>query len=548
MSEAFEVFALDPRLLRAVDELDYVTPTPIQDRAIPALMAGRDVLGQAQTGTGKTAAFALPMLHALDPEVTGVQGLVVEPTRELALQVVRAMRDFGKHGHAEVLAVYGGQSYDRQIRRLERGVGIVVGTPGRLLDLIRKGVLDLGAVRMVVLDEADEMLSMGFIEDMEAILNETPPTRQTALFSATLPRQIRALAGRYMHAPETIAVDPEQVTVLTTEQRYYLVHENDKLAVLTRLLEVEEASRALIFSATKVGAAQLAEDLASRSVQVEALHGDLPQIARERVMGRFRDGQIRVLVATDVAARGLDVVDVSHVINFDVPHDAEAYVHRIGRTGRAGKTGTALTLFTPREMHQLRQIEAYTGQPIGRAEVPTEERVRQHRDAKFLERILQTLTTLGDEPDGLVTQLGDLGFSAEHVAAAAMALARAEEQEMPIESVTPVQESSRGRYGRSGPKPPYDDGAGQRRKPRSGNRDGMGRLVMDLGEAHGVRARDVVGSIAGEADIPGRAIGAIEILKERTLVDVAEPYVDQVLSRMRRFRLRGHWAALHRVD
>ncbi|MCU0522178.1 MAG: DEAD/DEAH box helicase, partial [Anaerolineae bacterium] len=392
MSEAFEVFELNPQLLRAVDEMEYVTPTPIQDRAIPALMAGRDVLGQAQTGTGKTAAFALPMLHALDPDAHGVQGLVVEPTRELALQVVRALRDLSKHRDADVLAVYGGQSYDRQIRRLERGVDIVVGTPGRMLDLIRKGVLDLSSVRTVVLDEADEMLSMGFIEDMEAILSETPSTRQTALFSATLPGPIRNLAARYMRSPETIAVDPQRVTVETIDQRFIVVNEADKLAALTRLLEVEEASRVLIFSRTKVGTAQLAEELVARGVNVEALHGDLPQIARERVMARFRDGQVTVLVATDVAARGLDILDISHVVNFDVPLDPEAYVHRIGRTGRAGKTGTALTLLTPRERWRLREIEAFTGRPLQRAEVPSEAQVRAHRDAKFLQKMLGALT------------------------------------------------------------------------------------------------------------------------------------------------------------
>ncbi len=548
MSEAFQAFALNPQLLRAVDELEYVTPTPIQDRAIPALLAGRDVLGQAQTGTGKTAAFALPMLQSLDSAVSGVQGLVVEPTRELALQVVRAMRDLGRHRGVDVLAVYGGQSYDRQIRRLERGVHIVVGTPGRMLDLIRKGLLDLSAVRTVILDEADEMLSMGFIEDMEAILAETPATRQTALFSATMPAPIRRLAERYMRSPETIAVDPQRVTVEAIEQRYLLVNESDKLAALTRLLEVEEASRVLIFSRTKVGTAQLAEALASRGIAVEALHGDLPQIARERVMARFREGQIRLLVATDVAARGLDIEDVSHVVNFDVPLDPEAYVHRIGRTGRAGKAGIALTLLTPRERWRLREIEAYTGQPIRRTEVPSEAQVRAHRDAKFLQRMLETLTRVDSTGDELVAQLGDLGFAPEQVAVAAMRMARADELAMPIEPVAPIQELTRPRSTRGGANSPNEDRAGKRRGPRGSSRDGKGRLAMDLGEEHGVRARDVVGAIAGEADIPGRAIGGIEILKDRTIVEVSTPYVEQALGRMRRFRMRGHWATLYRLD
>jgi ATP-dependent RNA helicase DeaD len=550
MSEAFEVFELDPRLLRAVDDLDFEIPTPIQHQAIPALMGGRDVLGQAQTGTGKTAAFALPILHRLDPQGGGVQALVVEPTRELAMQVARAFREYGRHQRVDVLAVYGGQAYDRQIRRLERGVDVVVGTPGRMLDLIRKGVLDLSQVRTVVLDEADEMLSMGFIEDMEAILKETPETRQTALFSATLPKPIRSLAERYMKTPETISVDPEQITVATTAQHYVLVNESDKLAALTRLLEVEEATRVLIFSRTKVGAAKLAEDLFARGIQVEALHGDLPQASRERVMGHFREGQTTILVATDVAARGLDIENISHVINFDVPLDPEAYVHRIGRTGRAGKAGIAITLLTPRELRRLREIEAFTSQPIERVEVPSEARVRSHRDARFLQQMLLVLTETadGDEQHDLVAQLRDLGFPAETIAAAAMRLARAEELAMPIEPVGPVREPGLGRTARGGRKPPYEQGGARRRRSKGGREDGMVRLAMDLGETQGVRPRDVVGSIAGEADIPGKGIGAIDIQKERTLVEVASRYAEQVLTRMRRFRLRGHWATLYRVD
>ncbi len=548
MSEAFEVFELDERLLRAVEDLDFETPTPIQDRAIPALLEGRDVLGQAQTGTGKTAAFALPMLHRLDAEGGGVQGLVVEPTRELAMQVARAFREYGQHRRVNVLAVYGGQSYDRQIRRLERGVDIVVGTPGRMLDLIRKGVLDLSKVRTVVLDEADEMLSMGFIEDMEAILKETPETRQTALFSATLPQPIRRLAERYMRDPETISVDPEQVTVATTLQHYVLVNEGDKLAALTRLLEVEEATRVLIFSRTKVGAAKLAEQLFARGVQVEALHGDMPQAAREKVMAHFREGQTTILVATDVAARGLDIEDISHVVNYDVPFDPEAYVHRIGRTGRAGKPGVAITLLAPREQRRLREIEAFTLQPIERIDVPSEERVRSHRDAKFLQSMLASLTEVsdGDGTGDLVRQLVDLGFEAEAVAAAAMRLARVEELALPIEPVEPVREPSRGRSGRGGQRPTYQPGGKRRRG--GGRSDGMVRLAMDLGEDQGVRPRDVVGSIAGEADIPGKGIGAIDIQKDRTMVEVASRYAEQVLTRMRRFRMRGHWATLYRVD
>ncbi len=357
MSTEFRMFSLHPALMQAVDELGYESPTPIQERAIPVLMSGRDVLGQAQTGTGKTAAFALPMLHALqyDKVDIGVQGLVVTPTRELALQVAEAIAEYGRHRGVRVLAVYGGQSYALQIGRLQRGVDIVIGTPGRMLDLIQKGVLDLSHVRYLVLDEADEMLSMGFIEDIEAILKETPPTRQTALFSATLPEPIRRLADRYMSTPAAITINPQRLTVAETEQRYYVVTEEDKLAALTRLFEMEEMSGVLIFTRTKVRAAELADALFARGIQAEALHGDLSQPARETVMNRFRRGQIAVLV----------------VVNYDLPFDPEIYVHRIGRTGRAGKSGIAITLATPGERHRLQAIEAYTMQPITRTKLPT---------------------------------------------------------------------------------------------------------------------------------------------------------------------------------
>ena len=300
MTTDFQGFNLHPTLMQAVNEMGYEAPTPIQIGAIPALMAGRDVLGQAQTGTGKTAAFALPLLHGLnvgDEIQRPVQGLIVAPTRELAIQVARAVHQYGRHRGARVLAVYGGQSYSRQIGRLTHGVDIVVGTPGRMLDLIRKGVLDLSGVRYLVLDEADEMLSMGFIEDIEAILSETPATRQTALFSATLPKPIRRLADHYMREPEAITINPQRLTVAETEQRYYTVHEDDKLGALTRIFEVEDINSALIFARTKLRTAELADALLARGFQAESLHGDLNQQARETVMGRFRNGHVTLLVA-----------------------------------------------------------------------------------------------------------------------------------------------------------------------------------------------------------------------------------------------------------
>lgn len=548
MTTSFHTFALHPALVQAVDEMGYEYPTPIQERAIPALLDGHDVLGQAQTGTGKTAAFALPMLHALhvDESSSRVQGLVVAPTRELAIQVSKAVHDYGRHRGVRVLAVYGGQSYTRQIGRLERGVDVVVGTPGRMLDLIRKGVLHLDAVRYLVLDEADEMLSMGFIEDIEAILSETPETRQTALFSATLPDPIRRLADRYMSEPEAITVNAERMTVEETEQRYYLVHEEDKLAALTRLIETEEITSALIFARTKVRTDELANQLLERGFQAEALHGDLSQQARETVMGRFRRGQISMLVATDVAARGLDIDDVSHVINYDIPLDPEAYVHRIGRTGRAGKSGIALTLVSTRDRRRLQNIEAYTMQPISRTDIPTADDILKRRDAQFLLRMSEHLNREDDGGRRLVAQLVEAGYHLEEIAVAAMQLARAGEQQRPIEDVREVQLRSQ-QHGSRREKSLEPRRSRDRRKD-SDREPGMVRLWLNVGEAHGIRPRDVVGAIASEANIPGRAIGAIDIQNQQTYVDVAERHASKVLHKMKHCKLRGRPVVLKAAD
>ncbi len=440
MTTAFTTLGLCPALVQTVTELGYTQPTPIQAGAIPVLLAGRDVLGQAQTGTGKTAAFALPMLQLLDLQGPGVQGLVLAPTRELAIQVADAIYRYGHHLGSRVLPIYGGQPYARQQRRLAQGVPIVVGTPGRTLDLLRQGSLNLQTVRYLVLDEADAMLQMGFIEDVEALLQATPPTRQTALFSATLPPAIRRLAVRYMRDPLTVAIDDAARTVPQTTQRYYLLPEASKVAALTLLLEVEEMKSALIFTRTRVGAAELAETLVARGYPAEALHGDLSQAARETVLRRFRTGTITLLASTDVGARGLDIADVSHVVNFDMPFDVTDYVHRIGRTGRAGRPGMALTLVTPSERHRLRAIEVFTRQPMTRATLPSLAEVEAQRDARFkrsLDAILAE-SNLSRELM-LVTELA-AGADADvaRIAAAAIRLARAPEQHRPLEAVRDI--------------------------------------------------------------------------------------------------------------
>jgi ATP-dependent RNA helicase DeaD len=547
VSVTFQTFGLRPELVQAVTELGYETPTPIQTGAIPLLLAGSDVLGQAQTGTGKTAAFALPMLHALDPQCGAVQGLVVAPTRELANQVATAIYDYGTHQGVRVLPVYGGQSYSRQIGRLRRGVDIVVGTPGRMLDLIRRKSLDLSGVRFLVLDEADEMLSMGFIEDIEAILSETPETRQTALFSATLHKPIRNLADRYMHAPESVIINPKQLTVANVEQRYYVVRESDKLAALTRLLEMETISSGLIFARTRVGAAGLAEALFARGFQAEALHGELSQQARETVLGRFRRGRVALVVATDVAARGLDIEDVSHVINYDLPLNPEYYVHRIGRTGRAGKKGVAITLVTPQEGWRVRKIEKYARCSISYAKLPSVDQILTHRDEQFMDLLADQLVQgqLERERD-LVAKLAAAGCDPLDLAAAAIQLARVEEQHRPIEEIAEIRTPDKRRApGRQAQDTRTPQGKQSRRK--GGRESGMVRLSMNAGRSHGLHPSEIVGAIAGTASIPGKAIGAIRINQRQTYVDVTQKHAALVLRKMRGWKLRGQAIVLERA-
>jgi ATP-dependent RNA helicase DeaD len=482
MTDAFATLGLGPGLVQTVTALGYTQPTPIQARAIPELLAGRDVLGQAQTGTGKTAAFALPMLQLLDMQGAGVQGLVLAPTRELAIQVAEAIYRYGHQLGGRVLPVYGGQAYVRQQQRLAKGVPIVVGTPGRTLDLLRQGALDLGPVRYLVLDEADAMLQMGFIEDVEALLSATPPTRQTALFSATLPPAIRHLAARYMRDPLTVAVD-EARTVPQTAQRYYLLQEPSKVAALTLLLEAEEIKSALIFTRTRVGAAELAETLVARGYPAEALHGDLSQAARETVLRRFRTGRATLLVATDVGARGLDIAEVSHVVNFDMPFDVTDYVHRIGRTGRAGRPGMALTLVTPSERQRLRAIEMFTGQPLTCTSLPSPAAVEAQRDARFRRRLDAILAESNLNRELMLVK--ELAASTDadvaRIAAAAIRLARAPEQHRPLTVVRDLATSP----GRTPPRRHPPGGRTGRQSTRFGDRQRRPRASAAVHAAEG---------------------------------------------------------------
>jgi ATP-dependent RNA helicase DeaD len=536
MTTQFTDLNLRPELMQAIALLGYTEPTPIQSALIPVMLTGADVIGQAQTGTGKTAAFALPILNNLEQGDRHVQALVLCPTRELALQVADAINDFGKVQEVRVQAVYGGQPYGPQISRLNRGVDVVVGTPGRLIDLLDRNALNLSQVRTVVLDEADEMLSMGFVEDIETILAETPQDRQTALFSATLPAPIRRLANRYMHTPQSILIQREQVTLTEIEQRYYLVNQADKLAALTRLFEIEPLTSALIFVRTRLGTGELATELTRRGFPAESLNGDLSQEARERTLNRFRQNLIKVLVATDVAARGLDIDDISHVFNYDLPDDPEIYIHRIGRTGRAGKTGVAISMVTPREKRLLRQIESLIHQPLTKSALLTEEDIRNHRENELLENVKVWLVRARYHREReMVARLVEEGHDPLEIAAAALKLARADEKQRPVGEVSEVQNAGPRRSERGGK---HSSRRGYEDRETVSHEPGMVRLNLNLGRIHGIRPNDVVGTIAFHADIPGHTIGRIHIQDKFTLVDVPEKFAARVLAKNGNYRIR----------
>ncbi len=511
-SAEFRELGLAEDLVETVDALGYEEPTPVQRRAIPVLLAGRDLIAQAQTGSGKTAAFALPAVQCIDAENRQVQVLVLAPTRELAVQVAEATHRFGRKRDVRVAPVYGGQPIDRQLRALRSGVQIVVGTPGRLLDHLRRGSLRLDGVRFVVLDEADEMLDMGFIEDIEEILRQTPSERQTALFSATIAPPVRRLARQYLRDPENVTIAPEKVTVPQIEQRYVEVSPRTKLDALSRILDVESPTAAIVFCRTRREVDDLGEALVSRGYAAEAIHGDLSQTQRDRVMARFRSGQADVLVATDVAARGLDIENVSHVFNFDIPEDPEAYVHRIGRTGRAGRTGTAVTLVTPREQRLLRLIERTVGRKIKPMRMPTLADVAARRLELLREGVRATLERGGlEEYLVAVENLSDEYDMAE-IAAAAMKLAAERDGSRPVSAAE--AEAGPAEHGRV-------------------------RLFIEIGRNQGLRPGDLVGAIANEARVPGEAVGSIDIYDQFTFVEVDERLAQRIIEALRQATIRG---------
>ena len=546
MTNEFSSFKLHPKLTQRVADLGYSKATDVQSQVIPMMLAGRDIIAQSQTGSGKTAAFALPILHHLTeghPQ-SGVQALVLTPTRELAIQVASAISEYGQDLSVSVLAVYGGQSYVTSLRQIKKGVDIIVGTPGRLQDLMRKKALDFSSLRTVILDEADEMLSMGFIEDIQNILSATPAKRQTTLFSATISKPIRRLADNYMIEAQSVTIQRKQLVVASIEQRYYLVNEKDKLAALTRLFEVEQLGPTLIFTRTRVNSSHLANALIQRGFPAEALNGDLAQDARIRVLNRFRSGQIEVLVATDVAARGLDIDNISHVFNYDLPTDLEAYVHRIGRTGRAGKDGIAISLLTPSERGRLSRIENYTKQKITPTELPSEEKIFDIREKRLTDKLKVWLDRdRGKRELEMAEQLVAEGYDPLKIASAALKMARAEENQRPIEKISPLRKSyanSKSNHRKGGPRRGPSEANHRRRngKSESALEKGMVRLNLSHGKTQGAGPGELVGEIASRANIPGSAIGRILIKDQHSLIDISEEYASRVLGQTGSYNFR----------
>ena len=523
-----ELHLADP-VLRAVHEIGYEQPSPIQAESIPPLLAGHDLLGQAQTGTGKTAAFALPLLSRLDLYQRFPQVLVLTPTRELALQVSEAFQTYARYLPGfHVLPIYGGQSMGLQLRHLQRGAHVIVGTPGRVMDHLRRKSLVLETLIAVVLDEADEMLRMGFIEDVEWILEQTPETRQIALFSATMPEAVRKIARKYLSEPVEVKIHTKTATVSAISQRYWEVTNQHKLDALTRILEAEDFDAMIIFVRTKVLTEELAEKLEARGYDCAALNGDMVQAQREKTVERLKAGDLDIVVATDVAARGLDVERISHVLNYDIPNDPEAYVHRIGRTGRAGRTGTAILFVSPRERRLLRAIEQTTRQPIELLRMPTHEDIADRRLARFKQVLEETLETQELEFfEELVEQ-----YQAEHNVALseiAAALAYLVQRERPLEVA---------------PEPPLHRRPGEHKKLFGGRRDtprrptkpepGMLRYRIEVGRAHGVQPKNIVGAIANEAGLDSKFIGRIDLYDEYSTVDLPEEMPKEVFRHLQR--------------
>ena len=536
----FTDFDLSEKVLKALEDVGYTTPTPIQAQTIPVILEGHDLLGQAQTGTGKTAAFALPLLSRLDLKQRMPQVLVLTPTRELALQVTESFGRYGSHmKKLAVLAVYGGQDYRLQLKPLKLGVHVVVGTPGRVMDHIRRGKLDLSQLRCVVLDEADEMLRMGFIDDVEWILGHVPDEGQMALFSATLPEPIRDIARRHLIDPEEITIEKQTVVVEAITQRYWMVREELKLEVLSRLLEIEKVDGMIVFAKTRDTTVELARSLKKRGYECEALNGDILQENREKIVQRFRQGKFDILVATDVAARGLDVDRISHVINYDMPFDSEAYIHRIGRTGRAGRAGQAISLVTPKQRNLLAMVERATSQKIEKMNLPSMAEVNEHRIVRFKNRISHTLETedLTLFKDLVQQVQNERDLDPVDIAAALAHLAQGKTpllltQELPESNPKKDRKEKQGKKDKQtlGPQ----EHIKQRRLPA-----GMERYRVEVGRKHQVRITDLIKVVSREAGMDAEFIGQIDLYDDFSLVDMPEGMPREIFKALKKAQVAG---------
>lgn len=511
----FDEFDLDAKLLRAITEMGFEQPSPIQAKAIPVILQGKDIVGQAQTGTGKTAAFGIPLLQMINPKDKNLQAIVLSPTRELAIQIAEEMRKLSKFSHGiKILPIYGGQDITKQIRSLKGGIQVVIGTPGRVMDHMRRHTLKMEHVKMVVLDEADEMLNMGFRDDIETILTAIPEERQTILFSATMPKPIMEIARKFQKDSEIIKVVKKELTVPKIEQYYYEVKRRNKNEVLSRLLDIYAPKLSLVFCNTKKGVDELVEDLKGRGYFAEGLHGDMKQQQRDRVMKRFRNGQTDILVATDVAARGIDVDDVEAVFNYDLPQDDEFYVHRIGRTGRAGRNGIAFNFVFGKEIYKLRDIQRYCKTKIVAKPIPSVHDVQSTKIEKVLNQVTEVIEN--EDLENLITYIEDRinqdDITSIDVAAALLKLAIGQ--------------------GESNTQDAFDFG-------ETGAQDGMVRLFVNIGKKQGTRPGDILGAIAGETGISGDLIGTIDMYDRYTFVEVPRECAKQVIDVMKDAKIRG---------
>jgi ATP-dependent RNA helicase DeaD len=539
----FADLGLGDAVLRSLSDVGYETPSAIQAATIPPLLAGRDVVGLAQTGTGKTAAFALPILDRLDPSQKTPQALVLAPTRELALQVCEAFEKYASHTRGvHVLPVYGGQGYGVQLSALRRGVHVIVGTPGRIMDHLDKGTLDLSELKYLVLDEADEMLKMGFAEDVETILADTPDTKQVALFSATMPAAIRRMSQQYLHDPEEITVKTKTTTSSTITQRYLIVSYPQKIDALTRILEVENFEGMIVFARTKSATEEIAEKLRARGYSAAAINGDIAQVQRERTVNQLKSGKLDILVATDVAARGLDVERISHVVNFDIPTDTESYVHRIGRTGRAGRTGDAISFVTPRERGLVRAIERATRQELTEMQLPSVDEVNETRLSRFDDRITAALgeSERVDRFRDIVAHYVRHHDVPEVDVAAALAVVAQGESPLLLEpDPDPRRDAGRGDRSDRGDRPGrFDRDERSERRPRAGG----GRMTtyrIAVGKRHRVEPRQIVGALANEGGLSRADFGAIQIRPDFSLVELPADLSRDTLDRLSDTRISG---------